>query len=76
MNLTFAGIINQFVTVYLDNTIIYSETVEEHLAYIKKVFEQTRESFLYWKLKKYEFGRIELRYLGYRVGGGIVSMYN
>ena len=50
-NLTFADIINQFVTVYLDNFLVYSEIEEEHLDDFKKVFERTRESQLHWKLK-------------------------
>ena len=28
MNLTFADVINQFITVYLDNILVYSETGE------------------------------------------------
>ena len=44
MDLTFADMINQFVTVYLDNILVYSKSEEEHLAYLKKVFERTRES--------------------------------
>ena len=47
MNLTFADIINQFVTVYLDNFLVYSEIEEEHLNDFKKVCERTRESQLH-----------------------------
>ena len=73
MHLTFADIINQFVTVY-HNILVYSETKEEHLAYLGKVFEQTIEFQLCCKLKKNEFSKTEITYLGHRIGGGIVSV--
>ena len=38
MNLNFADVINQFVTVYLNDILGYSETNKEHIAYLRRVF--------------------------------------
>ena len=73
LNLTFADMINQFVTVYLDNILVYSKTEEEHLSYFK-VFKTTREFHLRFRLKKYDFGRRYIIYLGHRIGVGTVSV--
>ena len=57
---------------YLDDILVYSETEDKHLSYLKKVFNQSRESQLCFKLKKCKFGRTEIKNLGYRIGGSIV----
>ena len=46
MNLSFVNMVNHFVTVYFDDILVYSETEDEHLTYLRKVFEKTRESQL------------------------------
>ena len=59
---------------YIDDILIYSKIREEHLAHLRKVFERTRQSQLCCKLKMCKFGRIEIKYLGYVIGGGTVSI--
>ena len=44
MNSTFANLINQLTTRYLDDILVYSETKEGHFSHPRKVFERTRES--------------------------------
>ena len=51
INLTFAEMINQFVIVYLDDILVYSETEEEHLAHLRKVTGRT-ESLSHTECRK------------------------
>ena len=74
MNLAIAIIFNRFVTRYLNDILDYCETEEEHLAHIKKVFVQTRESQLQCKPNKYKFVRTEIKYLVYRIHNSPVSI--
>ena len=40
MNLLLADLLDKCVLVYIDNTLIYSKTAEEHIAHVKAVFER------------------------------------
>src|SRR6266540_5672267 len=57
-----------FVIVYLDDIIIFSQTIEEHLQHMRKVLEALRQAGLKLKLEKYEFTKKQLKYLGFIVG--------
>ena len=57
-----------FVMVYLDDIIIFSQTMDEHLQHIKKVLEALRQAGLKLKLEKCEFAKKQLKYLGFIVG--------
>jgi hypothetical protein len=52
-----------FVTVYLDNILIYSDNLEDHWRYILKVLEVLTKAGLHLKPKKYKFHRQEVKYL-------------
>ena len=67
MKLKFADVLNEFITVYLYDILVYSETQQEHLMHLKKVFERIKNSKLGCKLKKREFGKDYVRYLGYKI---------
>ena len=56
---------NQFAVAYLDDLLIFSETLEEHLAHIQNVFGRLREHHLKLKLKKCSFLKAETNYLGF-----------
>ena len=45
----------EFVMVYLDDIIIFSQTMDEHLQHIRKVLKALRQAGLKLKLEKYEF---------------------
>ena len=57
--------LDQFTVAYLDDILIYSATLEEHLAYIQNVFDRLRERQLRLKLKKCSFLKSETTYLGF-----------
>lgn len=52
---------------YLDDLIIVSDTFEKHIAMLEKVFQQLRYAGLTINLKKSEFCKSRLRYLGFIV---------
>ena len=54
-----------FTIAYLDDIIIFSRTAEEHLNYIKQVFEKLRSAHLSMKLNKCHFFTKEIQYLGH-----------
>src|SRR6266508_2769170 len=58
----------EFVIVYLDDIIIFSQTMDEHLQHIRKVLEALRQAGLKLKLEKCEFAKKQLKYLGFIVG--------
>ena len=64
--------IDDFVLVYLDDILVFSTTEHEHENYLQLVFQKLREHKLKAKLKKCEFSKLCLKYLGYIVGSGEV----
>ena len=54
-----------FAIAYLDDIIIFSRTVEEHLSHIKQVFVKLRNATLYMKFSKCHFFTKEIQYLGH-----------
>src|SRR6266542_5997713 len=57
-----------FVIVYLDDIIIFFQTMDEHLQYMRKVLEALRQAELKLKLEKCEFAKKQLKYLGFIIG--------
>jgi len=70
MNEVLRSYIDEFVIVYLDDILIYSDDWESHKMHIRKVFEVLRKAKLYLKMSKCEFVRKSLIYLGHIVGEG------
>ncbi|GET62384.1 retroviral-like aspartic protease 1 [Rhizophagus irregularis DAOM 181602=DAOM 197198] len=60
--------IGEFVTVYLDDIMIYSEDFEEHIEHVDKVLSKLRENNMIVKLKKCQFGLRNINFLGHIVG--------
>ena len=68
MNTILRDGLDQFVLVFLDDILIFSRTLEEHLAHIRAVLDHLRSEKLYGRLKKCDFFRTEVEYLGFDVG--------
>jgi hypothetical protein len=55
------------VVVYIDDILVYSNSVEEHVEHLQKVFQRLKENKLYAKFDKCEFGVSEVDFLGHRI---------
>jgi hypothetical protein len=55
MNKFFMEELDQFVVVFIDDILIYSQTVEEHEEHLRIVLERPRQQKLYAKFSKCEF---------------------
>lgn len=61
------GLINEICVVYMDDIIIFSTSLQEHITNIEKVFQRLRESNFKIQLDKSEFLKHETAYLGHIV---------
>ena len=57
--------LGKFVVVYLDDILIYSKHLEDHLIHLRQVFEVLRKQKLYGKLDKCQFVSQEIGFLGF-----------
>lgn len=65
MNHIFALYIGVFMDVYLDDIIIYSDTVEDHAKHIRIIFGVLRREKLYLSADKMQFFAEKLKILGH-----------
>ena len=66
MNDVLFDFLDSFVVGYLDDTVIYNSTLEDHLVHLEKVFDGLRQNQLYVK-EKFEFAQIEIKFLGHLI---------
>ncbi|GBG77358.1 hypothetical protein CBR_g23690 [Chara braunii] len=59
--------LNRIVVVYLDDILIFSKTMEEHLKHLEEVLQVLKEAQMHLNLEKSEFGRDSVIYLGHRL---------
>lgn len=62
------------VLVYLDDILIYTNTMEEHTHLVRQVLKKLLKAKLFVKLLKCEFHHTKLDYLGYRISQDGVKM--
>ena len=67
MNQIFADKLNSFVLVYLDDILKYSRSVEERWGYLRRELEHLRAAKLYGGLRKWDFLKTRLDYLGFDI---------
>ncbi|SJL09551.1 uncharacterized protein ARMOST_12931 [Armillaria ostoyae] len=62
------------ITVYLDDILIFSKTLEEHRKITRRVLELLRKHKLFLKAEKCEFEVLETEYLGVIISEGSIRM--
>ncbi|RVW76388.1 Retrovirus-related Pol polyprotein from transposon 17.6 [Vitis vinifera] len=76
MNKIFLPYLDKFVVVYLDDIVMYSNTLKEHIEHLRKVFKILRQNELYVKKEKCSFAKEEVSFLGHRIKDGKLIMYD
>ncbi|GBG88152.1 hypothetical protein CBR_g46641 [Chara braunii] len=67
MNDIFRDILEQYILVYLDDILVYSHTLEEHLRHLRDVLDRLRRHGFYAKLSKCRFAHHKVDFLGHYV---------
>lgn len=65
---------NRFIFVYLDDILIYSRSLEEHVKHVRQVLERLLQNRLFVKSEKCEFHATTVSLLGYVISPGQVKM--
>ncbi|GBG86325.1 hypothetical protein CBR_g41319 [Chara braunii] len=74
MNDIFRDILEQYVLVYLDDILVYSRTLEEHLRHLRDVLDRLRRHGFYTKLSKCRFTQHKVDFLGHYVSDQSLHM--
>jgi hypothetical protein len=74
MNSVLRPYLDKFVIVYLDDVLIYSRTLQEHLQHLRMVLTLLRKHKLYAKLSKCDFCQPQLPFLGHIITSNGIMM--
>ena len=75
MNFIFSPFKNEFVLVYLDDILVFSESEEEHAEHLRLVLGKLRERKFYAKFSKCEFWLNEVVYLGHVISAEGIKVH-
>ncbi|GBG63148.1 hypothetical protein CBR_g36917 [Chara braunii] len=67
MNDIFRGILEEYVLIYLDDILVYSRILEDHIRHIRDVLQRLRKHDFYAKLSKCRFAQRKVNFLGHHV---------
>ena len=74
MNDIFRDQLGDFVVVFLDDIMVYSNTFKDHMRHVRIVLDKLREYKLFAKLSKCDFFQKQIRYLGHYIFRSGVSI--
>jgi hypothetical protein len=66
--------LDEFLTIYLDDILIYSDTLTEHKIHVRRTLELLAAHSLYLKFEKCEFYQIKIEYLEFVISEKGISM--
>ena len=74
MNKLFHLYLDQFVVIYLDDIIVYNNSMEDHVEHLCKVFKVLRDNDLCVKREKCSFAQPTVQFLGHTISHGEIRM--
>jgi len=70
----FRDMLDVGVIAYMDDILIYSETIEEHVAMVRKVMDRLRKAGLCVSINESTFHAREVEFVGYKISDHGISM--
>lgn len=74
MNIILAPLLRKCVLVFMDDILVFSKTLEEHLVHLKQVLKIMDENKFFLKKSKCEFAKQSLEYLGHVISANGVAI--
>lgn len=74
INEALKGLLDIICIAFMDDILIFSNTVEEHETHVRQVLERLKKYKLHIKLSKCQFSTTQVDFLGYRIGVAGVEM--
>ena len=74
MNRVFREFLDQFVIIFIDDILVYSQTEEEHAEHLRQVLQMLRQNELYAKYEKCRFWLKEVQFLGHIISDRGISV--
>ncbi|KAL0187127.1 hypothetical protein M9458_018797, partial [Cirrhinus mrigala] len=74
INDVFRDMLDRWVIVYIDDILIYSSSLQEHILHVRAVLQRLIKHQLYAKAEKWEFHQMSISFLGYIISHEGVSM--
>ena len=65
----FSDILRKFILVFVDEILVYSKTLEEHISHLTAVYQILQQQGFLLKHSKCSFGQQQLEYLGHIISG-------
>uniref|UniRef100_A0A3Q7EZP0 Reverse transcriptase domain-containing protein n=1 Tax=Solanum lycopersicum TaxID=4081 RepID=A0A3Q7EZP0_SOLLC len=74
MNKLFHQYLDQFVVIYLDDIVVYSNSMEHHVEHLCEVFKVLCDNDLWVKREKCSFAQPTVQFLGHTISHGEIRM--
>lgn len=74
MNNVFRTFLDKFIVVFLDDILVYSNSIEEHEQHLEQVLACLRKNILFANLEKCKFFKTKICYLGHVISGDGISV--
>jgi hypothetical protein len=74
MNLVFMEELDKFVVVFIDDTLVFSKSKQEHEEHLRIVLQRLRDHQLYAKFSKCEFWLSKVQFLGHVISSEGISV--
>uniref|UniRef100_A0A8C5MC00 Gypsy retrotransposon integrase-like protein 1 n=1 Tax=Leptobrachium leishanense TaxID=445787 RepID=A0A8C5MC00_9ANUR len=74
VNDIFRDILDQYIIVYLDDILVYSDNLQDHRIHMKEVLSRLRKNHLYAKAEKCLFETSSVSFLGFIISPGNIKM--
>jgi hypothetical protein len=65
MNAIFGAYMRKFVLIFMDDILVFSKTLEEHIEHLKLVFQTLLDHQLFLRFSKCLFAQQQISYLGH-----------